>query len=112
MIEVVDFDTAKLLEEKGFNVECNKFYDEHGHLNESVNDFFVPRFEAPTIAQVVMWLYNKHGIWISVDKTFSDEFFFAITTNNEHNSKESKDFFNSPKEAYEAAIENVLKELI
>ena len=24
---------------------------------------------APTIAEVVMWLYEKHGIWISVEAT-------------------------------------------
>lgn len=59
-----------------------------------------------------MWLYEKHSIWVGVDKTFSKEFFYNIVTNNEHNSKESKDFYSLPTEAYEAAIEYTLNNLI
>ena len=69
-------------------------------------------FSAPAIFETVMWIYEKHDIWINVDKTFSKEFFYIIITDNEHTSKESKKLFNSPTEAYEAAILYTLKNLI
>ena len=119
----VKFELAKLLKDNGFDkilkyhypnlsiekqeiclpTNWNNFTDMSGNANY---------YSAPTITEVVMWLYEKHGIWIGIDKMFSKEFFYNITTDNEHNSKESIEFFNSPTEAYEAAIEHVLKNII
>ena len=50
MNKEVNFEIAKLLKEKGFRL--------------------LPDFKSsyPTIAEVVMWLYEKHGVWISVQK--------------------------------------------
>lgn len=79
--------------------------------------------DAPTIAEVVMWLYEKHGIWISVDidgENF-DIFYFLVYRNHEERVKEYIKKFNdenyntnykTPAEAYEAAFEYTLKKLI
>lgn len=108
----VNFEIAKLLKEKGFNIEID-----YG-LNQILN--LKP---APTIAEVIMWLYEKHGIWIEVRhiKTFNVNRFHVIIWNY----KDTSDYitihcengvgyevWDSPTEAYEAAIEYTLKNLI
>lgn len=75
----------------------------------------------PTIADVVMWLYENHGIWVSV-KTIkwnyehnTIRFNYNICKFNHNNSSDITDVvydFNSPTEAYEVAIEYTLKNLI
>lgn len=62
------------------------------------------------IMQVVMWLYEKHEIWISVDRHF-DKF---ISKNNGvlitfYGNRKS--YFDTPTEAYEAAIEYCLTKI-
>ena len=78
--------------------------------------------KAPTIADVVMWLYEKHGIWIVVNphkgendlgKPFMEFDPEVWSFTNEcvfHNT--GLLYYNSPTEAYEAAIEYTLKNLI
>jgi len=72
----------------------------------------------PTIADVVMRLYEKHGIWISVD-VINNRFKYIIlqiegivskTFGNEIRCSSFNN--NSPKEAYEAAIIYTLNNLI
>ena len=61
---------------------------------------------APTIADVVMWIYNTHRIWISPYQyrdhaaDANDEFVFRT-----HQTGMQE--FKSPIEAYEAAIKDV-----
>lgn len=123
----VNFLIAKMLKEKGYP-QLNKglYYTkdkEHclvgwGFNDRTENSF--AQYSAPTIAEVVMWLYEKHGIWVTVNlitekilNASQDGFFYEI------NGKgwETEDIiyseeFNSPTEAYEAAIEYTLNELI
>jgi hypothetical protein len=81
-------------------------------------------YSAPTIAEVVMWLYETHGIWARVE-CHSKESWSTILINVEdgnykvHPSYVSQKFieknnrlFTSPTEAYEAAIEYCLTNLI
>jgi hypothetical protein len=122
----VNFEIAKLLKEKGFNVECCEFYymeNNPNKLEESFNknkkwdfnfknEYLKPykSISAPTIAEVVMWLYEKHGIWISVDpENDTDTWFFTISYNN---SETIFGNYSTPTEAYEAAIEYTLNNLI
>ena len=100
----VSFEIAKLLKEKGLDIEKPNFYNSHGQLKTTVQDFFIPRYEAPTIAEVVMWLYEKHGIWIGLTHQHN-KFFWSFGS---YQTQE----FNSPTEAYEAAIIYTLKNLI
>lgn len=68
---------------------------------------------APTIAEVVMWLYEKHGIWIEV--SYMDDvlsFGFNICTLETNTVEDEQWKFTSPTEAYSSAIEYTLKNLI
>jgi hypothetical protein len=142
----VDFPTAKLLKEKGFDVPVRSY-----HLEGKYSDFVHEGFEddywgdnkivnwnkdnigikpfkgfvsAPTIAEVVMWLYEKHGIWIWVSaKTLDDGSNNTIFVScGRYVPTRKKNGFeidpviyrpkDNPTEAYEAGIEYVLKNLI
>lgn len=73
------------------------------------------------ISEVIMWLYEKHGIWISV-KTIKWNYEYNTIRFNynvyKFNDKSPSDIidtvydFNSPKEAYLAAIEYTLTKLV
>ena len=127
----VNFEIAKLLKEKGFNEMCRQFWgydsteEENILIGENSPTFINNRrnddIAAPTIAEVVMWLYEKHGLWISVgiDTIFNKGKFCILLYKNrglslEHFPIENDKFspYNSPKEAYEAAIEYTLTKLI
>ena len=107
----VSFELAKLLKEKGFDVNCDG-YTIHGKMTGVGNS--AKQYSAPTIAEVVMWLYDKYGIWISVTKhTKNGLRCFSPYIDNKSVKEDA--FFNDydrPTEAYEAAIEHTLKHLI
>lgn len=63
------------------------------------------------IMQVIMWLYKKHGIWI-VAFPIEDGFWAFDIFDYESDCIKSGMEFNSPTEAYEAAIKYILNELI
>ena len=69
---------------------------------------------APTIAEVVMWVYEKHGIWINVERHEPKSLFnWVIIYQDDVAVKESRgNGYKSPTEAYEAAIEYCLTNLI
>lgn len=71
---------------------------------------------APTIAEVIMWLYEKHGIWIVsscelAENNVSKEWFWIAIKDGEEIGY-NYGGYNSPTEAYEAAIEHTLKNII
>lgn len=68
---------------------------------------YLETFSAPTIAEVVMWLYEKHSIWIEVRK-FLNGGFYANTLKGKMLYMDK----DSPTESYEAAIEYCLKNLL
>lgn len=128
----VSFPLAKLLKEKGFDEKCSHYYindfqkfkhDGKLYKTSLPNDWdndnilqFVKRTKqphlcnAPTISDVVMWLYKEHKIWISVDPdNDTDTWFYTIS----HNKSEVVfGNYSGPIEAYEGAIEHVLTHLI
>ena len=85
-------------------------------------------YSAPTIAEVVMWLYEKHKIWISVGGDCDYKFKFEIHTWKWYEPEKSyrlghtvlgetfwdcrSEEFSSSTEAYEAVIEYTLNHLI
>lgn len=95
----VSFELAKLLKEKGFDEPC-------------VNLYYNPeRCKKPTIAEAVMWLYEKHGVLVEVLETdLFNKFFYQMKRKD--NTRLKNGDYNSPTEAYEAAIEYVLNNLI
>ena len=130
MNTIVDFDTAKLLNVMGFYEPTYQSYRtlvvgeddpnwwKVGELNKRMyckfgdhNDAYFGICSAPTIAEVVMWLYEKHGIWISVWRyrdyaSACDDYisfkhnYSGITT------------FKTPTEAYSSAILYILNNLV
>lgn len=161
----VNFETAKLAKEKGFDVSVNTLFqhnkdlhkvlpsEDYPHLahygkqlddyttgyydwnsleldkeeklhkvsgfSESDEDYFTVCCSAPTIAQVIMWLYKKYEIWIRVTPIpYSDNLthwrWEHMSTNYATRNagwKKQEDYM-SPTEAYEAAILYTLKHLI
>jgi hypothetical protein len=120
---------AKLLKEKKFNEPCLSYWKDlnlEGHRfkdwnNETIGDSPMHKrnagyYSAPTIAQVVMWLYKKYGIWIEVNLPLYDDFKFTIiecnTIAGKLLNKISDESYDSPTEAYETAIEYTLNNLI
>lgn len=71
-------------------------------------------FLKPTIAEVCMWLYEKHGIWISVLQMLNN----GVTVTwyasyyEQGVGEDIEVYYNSPTEAYEAAIEYTLNNLL
>ena len=142
MNKEVSFPIAKLLKEKGFDLPTQKYYEhalksvknredgysgpfgwKKGELNLQTG-YFVNSSKtadltsemwymcsAPTIADVVMWLYEKHGIWISVNATEDLKSFWYEIRGVGRIWFTGKNC-NSPTEAYEAAIEYTLNNLI
>ena len=120
MIKPVEFVTAKLLKEKEFDKMCERYeYQSDSPSKESRLKFLTDEdyIGIPTIGQVVMWLYEKHGIWIEcLHRGDMGDFTFKVSKlkkgwrTEPHYIHETG--FNSPTEAYEAAIEYVLTNLI
>ena len=113
----ISFLTAKLLKEKGFPLKNTGYaYNKNSELVDPC--FSIWECEAPTIAEVVMWLYEKHGIWISVidispshilwEYQISRKEVGLIYSSSQYPVKHNY----SPTEAYEAAIEYTLNNLI
>lgn len=112
---------AKLLKEKGFDEYTDRVYLSENNIKLQRGLVNYPKIlypnaiTAPTIGQVVMWLYEKHGIWIGVDFKETDESFqycCRLVNSNKLPRIFCNDGFNSPTEAYEAAIEYCLNNLI
>ena len=144
MTTPITFELAKLLKEKEFDKPTYSFYvideSEYGEISEFItnpndnypalddNSLFDTLASAPTIAEVVMWLYEKHGIWISVDwmtrkKPFNSGFYCHLRGTSKPLNQDNffvindtldpgYEVFNSPTEAYLAAIEYILNNLI
>ena len=112
MNTTVSFEIVKLLEKIGWKFPYTiEYLEELQGTNNYVESI-------PTIADVVMWIYEKHGIWIEIGYGLhASGFYFGVSTIENHeyiNQKLISDVppFSTPTEAYEAAIEYTLKNLI
>ena len=128
---------AKLLKEKGFDRVLKYHYP---NLNIKKQEICLPKnwnnftdmvgnsnyYSAPTIAEVVMWLHEKHGIWVHASCDVDGNFYPKISFSREKNwfNLELRSKMNdgnrkiilldckSPAKAYEITIKYVLTELI
>jgi len=124
MNTTVNFEIAKLLKEKGFNKALPSICfikEESNYTSTMVYEVLDMDFEyilRPTIAEVVMWLYEKHGIWVTVSMENNEEdqvsFYYTILHNDEGEAKfkERMSDYNSPTEAYSEGITYTLENLI
>lgn len=112
----VSFELAKLLKEKKFHKSLPSICfikEESNYTSTMVYEVFDVDFEyilRPTIADVVMWLYEKHGIWISVDSNPENGLFYYCIRKKLHRLRlnETVSYFTTPDKAYEEAIKRVL----
>lgn len=125
MNKPISYDLAKLLRDKGFDEFCFYHYYIDGNYTKTIDGDFKNstikhqhpleleiECSAPTISDVVTWLYEKYGIWIQpmIYRRNPNDFIGAIyyNTNNSHFTESSND----PRKAIEAAIEYTLNNLI
>jgi hypothetical protein len=144
MKKLVSFELAKLLKKKEYQEKVNTKYGycdggeidefstifsdtyENFNLEFSERQKFINKngideleeFSAPTIANVVMWLYEKHDTWIYSKRTWEiindkdiDKFSPSINF-NDTGFLEDIGYYDTPSEAYEAAIERILNEFL
>lgn len=108
------------------DVEMLRFDQEKGEKDlaiiggwvEGERDYYNRKGEvytsAPTIAEVVMWLYEKHNIWIWVEQEdTTNQFQWFCRYENKGSCKDYDDkFYKTPTEVYLSAIEYTLNNLI
>lgn len=106
-IILIDMSKQKLC-----NTLKNTIYKEHVTLG--VSNYIT---SAPTIVDVIMWLYEKHNIWVVVNvgkphncgiMMYANVIKFGL----HHKCKYKTIFYNTPLEAYSDAIQYVLKDLL
>lgn len=140
----VTFDIAKILNEKGFREKCLAYYDvldnvgilyntqytddispcqytdllfSHNSGEGSQTDDSEYCVDAPTISQVVDWLFTEKDIFINIDYSCSDTFmfFYTIHKKGENNFKIvgfNDELYDTPQKATLAGIKHALNKLI
>ena len=125
MTTLLDAELSRLCADKGYKRPkgySQPYYNHLGILNGDVTELVKAQINekdttpfqtiaAPTIVEVVMWLYEKHGIWISVDFNLETSWFYDIVVLSGEGGN-ILDNVDSPTEAYEAAIDYTLNNLI
>lgn len=86
--DYVNYETAKLLKEKGFDEECWCWYEEDGYFKDSNDDYgFQSNLDhvsddficsAPTLQMTMKWLREKHNLSIEPYYTHKQKYKFII----------------------------------
>lgn len=100
------------------NLASGYFKNNYGMADLSTENWYM--CSAATIAEVLMWLYEKHNIWIYADSHEFGKWCYKYKFNRPYKElpkiTERGEFsiedYNSPTEAYEAAIIYTLENLI
>ena len=97
----IDFEKSEIRSSKSFGLLAD--YD-----NKLSADNPYKWYLAPTISEVVDWLYETYGVWIWVSLELGYETTFCWQLTGENISSNYKPYFKSQSEAYENAIEYFL----
>lgn len=117
-MEIVSFEIAKKLKEKGFREKVNAYYGKHENIFDvhpalDMNDSDY-RASAPTISQVLKWLREK-DIMVEIPIDLRDDgiwrFTFRIQT-KEFYERAIKEDYSSYEEAVMACLEYIINNLI
>lgn len=116
----VTFEQAKLLFEKNFNEYCNSYYEKDkslhqyvGNYNSEDQEIYMPHYSRPEQWMVIEWLRVKHGIWIYIlpysilFRPYAEEL-----VDEDRFGKWEGHKYNTPQEAYSAAFDYILNNLI
>ena len=123
MFTPVNFKISKLLKEEGFDENCEQGYNgafEPFHIGlvdfsfpQKNSELFESAYTAPIIARVLMYLYNKYGIWITPWMASERSWgFHILKTSDGYVLARNTRLSNSPTEAYEEAIAHYLENFI
>ena len=131
--QLIEFNTAKLAKEKGFDLKSNHFYDTDGTLLfttfslgrgieggtevievEEIKNFnsFEDRVSAPTQSLLAKWLREVHNIHVDVMSHNINDFWYNLQQfNNESRLiyKTNLSNFNTYEKAYEHGLFEALK---
>ena len=125
--QYVDFETAKLLKNKGFDEPCQFLYfakyntngDFRGNFHPSKNsEINEASYSAPTQQMAMRWLREVHELLISINPTMDKDGFLCVTyyiwnLNTEEDAIRSDVYsMDSYEECVEAAIKYCLEHLI
>ena len=115
----VSFEVKQLLYDKGWRYELGVdetgYRIEHSLAEQRLNEGDLTYVDI-TIAEIVMWLYEKHRIWIGVICDVGNDLLFTFKIYSIKIGEErcivNGIMYESPIEAYEAGIEDVLINMI
>lgn len=127
-MEICKFEIAKKLKEKGFPQHITEdayIIDNYGEDEYQIGDRlpiplipdYMDDIAAPTISQVLNWLFDKKQLFVNIDCNICDKFglFFTIYKKGEETWEAcgfDDNYYNKPEEATLAGIEYVLDNLI
>lgn len=116
--DYVNFEIAKLLKEKGFDVCCMAVYSLQGQFNNPASIFSLKNNEfiyAPTLQMAMKWLREERKINIEIITYWTKDKSMVYGNRIVYNDavlKEIDTAYNSYEEACETAIKYCLKNLI
>ena len=124
----INFETAKLVKEKGFPQETNRleipYYNYYkGEFKGDVSDWRIRRYlrgedtsdiefvSAPTQSLLAKWLREEHNIIVLVDYEGIDGYYYKFYSYKEGNKNydASDKNYNTYEEAYEIGLQGALK---
>lgn len=113
--EVVSFETAKLLDEKGWGIACRAAY----LINDDKVELIYPEneeeydYNAPTLQMAMNWLRVLHHIFVQIELYSKyDDYCYEIFQNTHRLMLEKRETFSTPEEAADSAIKYCLENLI
>lgn len=109
--DIVSFETAKILKEKGFSNKCCCAYDRNSKTffdkNEKNYNELSFAFSAPLLFDAQKWLREKHDIHIPIDWGM-DGYDFAITKKDE-DGLFIEESYHEYYETYEKCLDNAIR---
>lgn len=130
MNKPISFELAKLLKQKNIVIKPLSLRSETDYvegydwdIDDEEDELKVREFQfednvcshlflSPTVGEVVMWLYENHGIWIYPILHIETKKFLVNIDKIEPKFEWQLELYNSPTEAYKAAIEYTLNNLL
>lgn len=120
-MDIVSFETAQLLKEKGFNVQVSNCYHPYAEANKNKLITNQPKvnwneshflISAPSLDEVEEWLFKTHHIWIRTKYTVYIKHYCEIIVTEKLNYGEKYDLQRTLPElfdTYQDATENAIK---